>query len=184
MNKKFIGTHTVYEVAPEILLLKNFMSKEFCAEIIKQCEDLGDWEPLEGDDYPGQEIRLNRLPSIYSDFEYLYENIIVYIAEKYWKKVSMWGIRDCFIIKYTKDTQQSLDLHHDHSLVTGSIKLSDNYTGGDLFFPRQNYSNKETNIGDLLIWPGQVTHPHESLILKSGIKHSFVLWTKRSHWDM
>lgn len=183
MILKYIGTHKIYEVSNEIILVKNFMRKELCSEIIKECEKLSSWRSVDNDQYPGQEIRLNKLPELYKQFEDMYNDVIVYISEKYWKKLTLWGIRDCFIIKYTTETQTSLDLHHDHSLVTGSIKLSDSYVGGDLFFPRQNYSNRKTEIGDLLLWPGQVTHPHESLPLIEGVKHSFVLWTKRSTWD-
>ena len=40
-----------------------------------------------------------------------------------------------------------LALHHDASLVTGSIKLNEAYEGGSLNFPRQGVTNDNTPIG-------------------------------------
>ena len=61
-----------------------------------------------------------------------------------------------------------------------SIKLNDNYSGGSLNFPRQNITNDGLNIGYAIIWPAQVTHPHESLKIIEGVKYSLVVWTGRS----
>ena len=91
----------------------------------------------------------------------------------------MWGMRDAFIIKYEMDKQRSLRLHTDASLVTGSVKLNDDYTGGLLEFPRQKFSNKDIPVGKCLLFPGQVTHGHTSTELLSGIKYSLTIWSSR-----
>ena len=95
----------------------------------------------------------------------------------------MNGIRDLFVIKYSPRTQKSLNLHTDISLISGSVKLNDGYTGAELYFPRQQFYNKDIEVGDLLLWPSQVTHPHESLPIYDRTKYSLVLWTQRFKGD-
>ena len=73
--------------------------------------------------------------------------------------------------------------HHDASLVTGSVKLNDEYTGGLLEFPRQGVSNKDIPIGKCLLFPGQVSHPHLSTELESGVKYSLTIWSSRYTGD-
>ena len=105
-------------------------------------------------------------------------------AEKYWFPLKMYGIRDVFVMKYTKDTQNKLALHHDASLVTGSIKLNEAYEGGSLNFPRQGVTNDNTPIGHCILFPGQVTHGHECVELTSGVKYSLTIWTSRYEGDV
>ena len=31
-------------------------------------------------------------------------------------------------------------------------------------------------VGSLLAWPSLVTHPHEALPLRSGVKHALTIW--------
>lgn len=165
----------------DILKLSSLLSKEWCDRLIKACEEQGSWRELPGDKVPGQEIRLNTLKdqSFKQDFYTLYNEIITSSLESYWPKLKMYGIRDLFVIKYTTAQQASLPLHHDMSLISGAIKLNEGYEGGLLNFPRQNTDNSSLNVGDGVFWPAQVTHPHESLGLKSGTKYSLVLWTGR-----
>lgn len=33
------------------------------------------------------------------------------------------------------------------------------------------------------MWPAQVTHPHESLAMKSGVKYGLVMWSGRDSGD-
>ena len=69
-------------------------------------------------------------------------------------------------------------------MVTGSVKLNNDYVGADLLFPRQNISNKDVPVGRAIIFPGQVTHGHECTELKSGIKYSLTMWTSRYSGDV
>ena len=82
-------------------------------------------------------------------------------------------------MKYALDTQVSLNLHHDASLVTGSVKLNEDYTGAELIYPRQGITNKDIPVGKMLLFPGAVSHGHECLSLKSGIKYSLTIWSCR-----
>ena len=91
----------------------------------------------------------------------------------------MYGLRDGFVMRYAMDTQVKLNLHHDASLVTGSIKLNDDYEGAELIYPRQSVVNTDIPVGKCILFPGQVTHGHECLPLKSGVKYSLTIWSCR-----
>ena len=95
----------------------------------------------------------------------------------------MYGVRDAFIMKYTPETQNKLALHHDASLVTGSIKLNEQYKGGSLVYPRQDMSNDNTKVGNCILFPGQVTHGHQCLEITEGTKYSLTIWTSRYEGD-
>ena len=106
---------------------------------------------MEGDKVPSQDLRLKE----FGQWEKLKEhwNEIVYeIVYDYWHPCHMWGLRDAFIIKYEMDKQRELRVHNDASLVTGSVKLNDDYTGGLLEFPRQKFNNKDIPVGKCLLF--------------------------------
>ena len=73
--------------------------------------------------------------------------------------------------------------HNDASMVSGSLKLNEGYQGAELSFPRQHFTNRHVPRGVMLMWPGQVTHPHVCEPLEEGVKYSLTLWTKRFTQD-
>jgi predicted 2-oxoglutarate/Fe(II)-dependent dioxygenase YbiX len=85
-------------------------------------------------------------------------------------------IQDVFVIKYEVGQQQELRMHHDVAQVSASVKLNDEYQGAELQFPRQNFSNREMKIGEMVAWPSLVTHPHSSTPITSGVKYSATVW--------
>ena len=105
------------------------------------------------------------------------------MIEHYWQPMEMYGMRDAFVMRYSLDTQTSLALHTDASLVTGSVKLNDNYVGADLVFPRQNFSNRDIPVGKCLLFPGAVTHGHTCTELTEGVKYSLTMWSSRYSGD-
>ena len=94
------------------------------------------------------------------------------------------GLRDAFTMKYTVETQKSLGLHTDASLVTGSVKLNEDFEGAEVVFPRQNFSNINVPKGRCLLWPSEVTHGHYVPDLLSGTKYSLTMWTSRYKGDV
>ena len=94
------------------------------------------------------------------------------------------GLRDAFTMKYTPDTQNMLALHTDASLVTGNVKLNEDYEGGELLFPRQNFSNINVPKGRCLLWPSEVTHGHAVNEIYNGTKYSLTMWTSRYQGDV
>ena len=181
----YIPKTTQLQVAAPEMLIGDFFTKEQCQAIIKLADEKGDWEPMPGDKFPAQEIRVMDLDfNLFVTIEsYLKERIYPAI-EKYWSPTLMYGIRDMFVMRYSLDTQTTLGCHNDASLITGSIKLNEDYEGAELIFPRQNFSNINVPVGNIILFPGQVTHGHLVNELKSGVKYSLTIWTSRYKGDL
>tara|TARA_B100000427_G_scaffold131459_1_gene109381 strand:- start:1030 stop:1605 length:576 start_codon:yes stop_codon:yes gene_type:complete len=177
----YIGTRE-YEVIQDDIILIDFLTPKQCAKLIEIGERKGGFKPLENDEIPGQEIRISEL-GMWKELSVHWDNSIRVVMEKFWPMCGYFGLRDAFLLKYTMDGQREMLLHTDASLVTGSVKLNDDYEGGELYFPRQKFSNKDIPIGKCLLFPGQVTHCHQSLELKSGTKYSLTMWSSRGLSD-
>jgi hypothetical protein len=69
--------------------------------------------------------------------------------------------RDMFILHYYNDNTISSqkNIHWDFSGLTFVGLLNNNFKGGELCFPRQNISYS-LELGDIIIFPGGLTHPH------------------------
>lgn len=171
-------------VGPEIVQM-DFMSREECAKLIEKAERYGKWESMYGDKFPGQEVRIRVLDiNLFDKLEQHFVDQINPAIERHWWPLQMYGLRDAFIIRYSPETQKSLNCHHDASLVSAIVYLNDDYTGGDTYFPRQNFSTEGTEVGKMVLWPGQVTHGHEGREVTSGTKYALVIWTARRPGDV
>ena len=171
-------------IGPEVVQL-DFMAPEECKKLIDKAEAYGKWESMYGDKFPGQELRIRVLDiNLFDKLEQHFRDQINPRIEKHWWPLQMYGLRDAFIIKYTPETQKSLSCHHDASLVSTITYLNDDYTGGDTYFPRQNYSTESVPVGKIVMWPGQVTHGHEGREVTSGTKYALVIWTARRPGDI
>ena len=166
-----------FEILSDDIILIDFMSKDMCENMISLAEEKT-FNIMEGDKVPSQDLRLREI-GLWKSLEKHWMKTVYDIVYEYWYPCHMYGLRDAFIIKYEMDKQRSLRLHTDASLVTGSVKLNDDYEGGLLEFPRQGISNKDVPVGKCLLFPGQVTHGHTSTELLSGIKYSLTIWSSR-----
>jgi len=170
-----------YEILNDDMLLVDFMTPDKCQEMIQLAEDQ-EFHCHYADKVPSQDLRLKEI-GLWKELEKHWNSTIYDIVYKHWKPCHMWGLRDAFVIKYEMNKQRSLRLHNDASLVTGSVKLNDDYTGGILKFPRQNITNEDIPVGKLILFPGQVTHGHTSTELLSGTKYSLTIWSRRYKGD-
>ena len=165
------------------MLLIDYMTPYMCDTLIEIADKNGQWNSLEYDKFPAKEIRLKAL-GLWDEMEKYWKESIYPIVEDFWWPSIMYGIRDAFVMRYSLDTQTNLNLHCDASLVTGSIKLNDDYEGADLVFPRQRFSNKDIPVGKCILFPGQLTHGHECQQLISGVKYSLTIWSSRYTNDL
>ena len=172
-----------YEEVAKDILVTDFLSENQCKFLIDKSEGRGNWGAMEGDKFPAQEIRLKEL-GLWHEYERLWHEKLGKISEKFWPPMEHYGLRDAFTMRYTTDTQTSLALHTDASLVTGSVKLNSNYEGAELIFPRQDFSNIKVKNGQCILFPAQVTHGHYVNELKSGVKYSLTMWTSRYSGDV
>lgn len=186
LSRKDIAFRPItYQKISDDMLVVPFMSKAQCRELIEIADAHGGWQSLAYDKFPAQEIRVNKLSADWAEaFNAYWDGPLKSILEAYWQPLLMYGLRDAFVMRYSMDTQRNLALHTDASLVTGSVKLNDDYEGAELVFPRQGFSNKDIPVGHMVIFPGQVTHGHRCEELKGGVKYSLTFWTKRFSQDM
>jgi hypothetical protein len=171
----------VEEVATDILCIE-YWKPEFCKMITDTADQINQYESRPEDPVPGQELRIDKISrDLYISFCKHWKQVIQPIlSEFYMLPTEQWfmGWRIPFIIKYEMNKQRYLRPHMDGSLVTGTVRLNDEYTGGDLVFPRQKYRNTKVPVGSMLVWPSSIQHIHYSDELKSGTKYSLVAWTK------
>ena len=170
-----------YDILSDDIIVIDFMSEDMCQNMISLAEDKT-FNFMEGDKVPSQDLRLKEI-GLWEQLKEHWNRTVYEIVYDYWNPCHMYGLRDAFIIKYEMDKQRSLRLHNDASLVTGSIKLNDDYEGGILEFPRQGVSNKDVSVGKCILFPGQVTHGHTSTELLSGTKYSLTIWSSRYEND-
>ena len=172
----------VLEQVGDEMYRTTFWTPAFCDTVIRAAEAIGAFEPQEDDPVPGHEVSLAVIsPAL---FEHVQNDLGMRIwprLRQVWPYIDYHGIRDAFVIKYQLGGQESLRIHHDVAQVSASAKLNDGYTGGELAFPRQGVTNEQMEIGDLIVWPSLVTHPHESRRLTSGVKYSLTIWFELPH---
>ena len=181
-NPMYIPHHGKLDILDKDMFVVDFMTQDQCEMLIDRADKHGGWAPMEGDKFPAYEIRMKEL-GLWDELCVHWRNHIHPIVEQYWQPLLMYGMRDAFVMRYSVDTQKSLGLHTDASLVTGSVKLNADYKGASLVFPRQNVNNDDIPVGKMLLFPGSVTHGHACTELEHGVKYSFTMWTSRYSGD-
>ena len=179
----FIPIYNGIDIIDRDMFIVDFMTQDQCERLIELSEHHGDWKGMEGDKFPAQEIRIKQL-GLWDEMKSHWEKHLHPHIESFWKPMEMYGLRDAFTMRYALDTQTSLRLHTDASLVTGSVKLNDDYEGAVLKFPRQGITNEHVPVGKAIMFPGQVTHGHECTELTKGVKYSLTMWTSRYNGDI
>jgi len=171
-----------YKIIGNEMLLIDFKTQAQCQAWIDIAEQHGGWNPHPADNFPSHDIHLKEL-GLWEEAEDFFNVIVKPVVEKHWTPMLHYHLRKAFAMKYSPDTQKTLGLHNDTSLVTGSVKLNDDYEGATLYWPRQDITNKDIPVGKMVIFPGQVTHGHYVDELTSGTKYSATFWTARYKGD-
>ena len=137
------------------------------------------WQPLPGDNVPGDELRLNLVDLAWWHwFEDTLKKNLAPILSQRWRPSEWSSLKDLFLIRYTIGRQPSIRLHNDISRFSCSIRIRAANTGGQLYFPYQNFSDILVANGDLLVWPARITHPHKVEPVRQGNRTSLVVWTQ------
>ncbi len=163
-------------VAPDLLVVPCW-TPQFCSTVVRAAEAVGAFEPQPDDPVPGHEVSLAVISSRL--FELVQEDFGTRIwpqLQTVWPYVDYYGLRDAFVIRYAPGEQESLRIHHDVAQVSGSIKLNEGYSGAELVFARQGFDNSSVGLGEMLVWPSLVTHPHETTTIGSGVKYALTVW--------
>lgn len=170
------GVAPIREIGPELYVVP-FWTPEFCSTIIRAAEAVGAFEPQPDDPVPGHEVSLAVIsPRLFEHVERDIGMRVWPMLRTVWPYVDYHGLRDVFVIRYALGEQEELRMHHDVAQVSGSVKLNDGYEGAVLDFPRQGVTNEPLGIGEAVIWPSLVTHPHQATRLRSGVKYGLTIW--------
>ena len=156
-----------------------FLDQETCTRLCAVAELVDSlWQPLPGDNVPGDELRLKRLDLALWDWlgATLKDKLGPNINAR-WRPALWHDLSDAFLIRFSPDKQPSLRLHEDISYLSCSVRLRRSCCGGELIFPRQNFSDGLIPDGWLLVWPSRITHPHQVLPVRKGKRISQVVWT-------
>ena len=164
------------ELGNEIFVVP-FWTPEFCDTVIRAAEAVGAFEPQPHDPVPGHEVSLAVIsPRLFEAVETDLGMRIWPQLQEAWPYIDYHGLRDVFVIKYQLGQQEHLRMHHDVAQVSASVKLNDGYDGAMLDFPRQGVDNSSVGVGELVVWPSLVTHPHQATQLVSGVKYGLTVW--------
>tara|TARA_B100000131_G_C17907773_1_gene529077 strand:+ start:216 stop:764 length:549 start_codon:yes stop_codon:yes gene_type:complete len=169
--------HVLDQIGSSEIFHTKFFSENFTHSLYELFKEHKEWTTKRFA-YSTHDVHLEEsFPDLFDLIKERFDNSILKVMADVWALDQAVETKDIFIVKYSKDTQTKLKTHVDDSYISGSIKLNNNYKGGILTFPRQSVTNQETEVGDLLIWPSQITHPHNSTLLEEGEKYSITIWT-------
>ena len=154
----------------------------FCKAVIDEAERQNKWTTDRHQYYPTHDVPLKDL-GLYEIYDSVLREYGFPIASKLWRlEGKSWDkhmTHETFIIKYTpsSDNQTHLNIHHDQADYTIHITLSDNFTGGGTWFPRQNKLVKGS-VGSSVLFPN-VTHPHGTRPTLSGERYCLISFCSR-----
>jgi len=175
-----------------MILIKNYLDKEFCKGIINYCESQELKEGLvgnEGDGILDEEVRISDLfflswPIYNSQFIHdLYFNMEK-IVHQVNRDVYGLDVTHFEPLQFTKYKNQGKYDWHIDVMETGKpfqrklsfsllLNESEDFEGGDLEF-RAPFEDKLVNAGDLIIFPS--FEEHRVTPVTEGIRYSLVGW--------
>lgn len=181
--------HTVNH---DIVVFDELVKKDFCQDLISFFEEKGGWQKsvtygeMQAVQSPEESPRqssqvmiescpnaLDKVHGIFSEalseYRKIYEYVDINESETY------------SLLRY-KAPSGEYKAHVDrgssnHRCLSGLFYLNDDYEGGELHFPRQDYSIKPKQ-GSLIFFPSVHTHLHASLPIREGTKYAVVTWFK------
>ena len=178
---------TTYCVENDIIITP-FFTKEYCDCIVNFCKDqrehfynTGDY----GDSYPNFSLPMQKIGDIlyYNYVKHFVNRIIPIINETYLWDRNINGFFYPFFNRFEEGAQVKMPLHNETSSVSIVVKLNDDFVGGGLNFPRQNFNTKDLDIGTAIFFPGTVTHPHFVESIDSGERYTMVGFTYPPAWN-
>jgi hypothetical protein len=180
-----------YKIVKDIIITP-FYTEKFCDEIVKMAKFYDDKfghgitydkKPSTDDRKPWDVLYMSRFSNLFfEEFVKHYDECLSPLITKVFAPEKVKGWFSPFIIKYEKGDKVAL--HNDTSEFTMNVKLNTNYTGADLYFPRQKFNNKVVPKGWCIIWPSTVTHPHQASELTKGRKYTLASWTHPYSWNL
>jgi len=181
---------------------KNFLTKEYCKEVIRQIEN-GNWQSHHWYNQRTDEIfdfsygpkalknsqgyidlPLDIEQTITSITDNLHPIIFEYIKDLNLEWFTGWeGYTEIKLLQYSKSQEMKTHCDHVRDIFEGERKgipifsiiglLNEDYEGGKLImFDREI----KLNAGDLVIFPSNFLYPHKISPVTDGVRYSYVSW--------
>jgi len=154
-------------------------TESFCNDMIQASEVGGEWSQSRHKFYPTTDKLLGWLDmnqtycEILKEFVYPAAVHLYKLSGNSWRKLKF----ENFIAKYGEEGNQiSLGLHHDTSLITALVNLSQcgkDFEGGGTYFQKQEVTIQPPK-GYVCVHPGNITHKHGARPTTSGKRYIIV----------
>lgn len=161
--EKMDTSNIIYNRFLQRFIYEKIYQPNICNWIINESENYalnnGGWTTKRHNKYPTTDLPLKEIPNIFSFIMSTFEHIFSKINNSYCiSSKTKYNILDLFIVKYEKDKQNSLELHHDGSFLTVNLLLSstNDFQGGGTFFSDGIISYLEQ--GDMMVHSGKIKH--------------------------
>jgi hypothetical protein len=173
----------VEPAGPELFVMPMW-TEDYCRHIVERLENQHQFLLGQGYQAFGEntkikttDVKLTDLPDVHSGYLKTYDSLLQKVIQKIWLVVLNHS--DAFFTRHSMDSQTRLRPHiDDSSVVSMTIKLNNEFTGGALNFVRQNLVNTQVPVGHICFFPSGCTHIHEVLPLESGKRYAITFWTK------
>ena len=141
----------------------NIYSSDVCNYIVGECERYasknGGWTVDRHTKYPTTDLPVDKIPSIFGLILETLKTITGRVSASYGLDDKMIiNIKDLFVVKYSDDAQNQLEMHCDGSFLSFSILLNDisEFEGGGTYF--DDGLTCCLNKGDMLLHSSQIKH--------------------------
>jgi len=152
-------------------------SPDMCRYIINECEKYaklnGGWTTTRHHKYPTTDLPVDKIPSIFGIILETLKTITNKISISYGLHDDMvLDIKDLFVVKYSHDAQNQLEMHTDVSFISFNILLNESseFEGGGTYFDDGLTSRLEQ--GDILIHSSRIKH--SGLPITAGCRYLLV----------
>jgi len=162
----------------------HYFTDAFCDELVSDLKKFNGWTKDRHGNYPTNDVLLRDYhPTLYGIYDTCIKNIVIPIVNTLYegstfKKEKL--VHETFIVRYKPGVQNSLRLHHDASVFSIILNLSQygvDFEGGGTYFPQHEKLIKEPK-GNLVVHPGRMTHWHGVRPITSGERYVIVSFCK------
>jgi len=141
----------------------NTYSNDICNYIVGECERYasknGGWMVDRHTKYPTTDLPVDKIPSIFGLVLETLKTITSRVISSYGLHDKMIiNVKDLFVVKYSHEAQNQLEMHCDDSFLSFSILLNDNseFEGGGTYF--DDGLTCRLNKGEMLLHSSQIKH--------------------------
>jgi len=141
----------------------NTYSCDMCNYIVGECERYakhnGGWTVDRHTSYPTTDLPVDKIPSIFGLILETLKTITGRVSASYGLDDKMViNVKDLFVVKYSADAQNQLEMHCDGSFLSFNILLNDisEFEGGGTYF--DDGLTCRLNKGEMLLHSSQIKH--------------------------